>query len=361
MTTNTNPLTATGIDPGDRGGHTTAGVATDVASVSTADTSIITAGGHVRGVDPSTRGRFVAWTGFAFGCISSVAANILHTWLPAHHMPPGWSPGIAPQVGAAVWPIGLLLSVEVLTRVRWQRGWLWLTARFGGAGAVAAGSAVISYSHLQTVLTSWGYDRLSAAVGPLVVDGLMVVCGFALLSMTLNQEITNHPNPVAETTAPQPHSPIHDEIRTDTTVADEAAATDAMPQRGSKPWPPVAAPPLVSHHGMGVSPGWTPPTGHEDTTDDTGDQGVDTRRASALALHARGWTSARIAAELGVSKRTVRRYLSTPRPVATPVSTAADNPGEHTPTPDPSHHTAIEPAGDGVRVESNHYEQGVFL
>jgi len=128
--------------------------------------------------------RFVAWLGFAFGSVMSVAANVLHTWLPADDAPDGWTPGLAPQIGSAVWPIGLLLSVEVLSRVRWRAGALWALARYGGAGTVAIGSGVISYGHLREVLLAWGYGHPGADVGPLVLDGLMVVCGFALLSMT---------------------------------------------------------------------------------------------------------------------------------------------------------------------------------
>lgn len=129
-------------------------------------------------------GRLVAWAGFIFGSVMSIAAHVLHAWLPAAHEPLGWSPGIAPQVGAAVWPIGLMLAVEALSRIRWPRGVLWSLARFGGAGAVAIGSAVISYGHLRGLLLAWQYGPLAAAVGPLVLDGLMVVCGFALLAMS---------------------------------------------------------------------------------------------------------------------------------------------------------------------------------
>ncbi|MBP2323808.1 hypothetical protein JOF56_004193 [Kibdelosporangium banguiense] len=127
-------------------------------------------------------GRLVAWVGFVFGSVMSIAANVLHAWLPAGHEPAGWSPGIAPQVGAAVWPVGLMLAVEALSRIRWPKGLGWGLARFGGAGAVAVGSAVISYGHLRDVLLAWHYGPMAAAVGPLVLDGLMVVCGFALLA-----------------------------------------------------------------------------------------------------------------------------------------------------------------------------------
>jgi hypothetical protein len=129
-------------------------------------------------------GRLVAWAGFVFGSIMSIAANVLSTWLPAPHQPVGWSPGLAPQIGAAVWPIGLLLSIEVLSRVRWPHGWFWILARFGGIGVVALGSAIISYGHLRDVLIAWHYEPLAAAVGPLVLDGLMVISGFALLTIS---------------------------------------------------------------------------------------------------------------------------------------------------------------------------------
>lgn len=127
--------------------------------------------------------RLVAWAGFLFGTLISVAANVLYVWLPAMRGEVS-APGLAPQVGAAVWPIALVISVEVLSRVAWRPGWAWQMARYGGAGVVAVGAAVISYGHLKGVLTDWGYDQLGAAVGPLVIDGLMTISGFALLAMS---------------------------------------------------------------------------------------------------------------------------------------------------------------------------------
>ena len=127
-------------------------------------------------------GRLVAWAGFVFGSLTSVAGNVLAARLAPAHAAPGWHPNAFAEVGAAVWPIALLLSVEALSRIRWPKGALWALARFGGAGAVALCSALISYSHIAAVLNSWGYQALGARVGPLVVDGLMIICGFALLA-----------------------------------------------------------------------------------------------------------------------------------------------------------------------------------
>ncbi|MGK8559554.1 helix-turn-helix domain-containing protein [Nocardia gipuzkoensis] len=142
-----------------------------------------------------------------------MAMNWLHTWLPADHMPEGWSPGVAPQIASAVWPLFLLLSVEALSRVRWRDGLLWALARYGGVGTVAAGSAVISYGHVHDVLTSWGYDMWAAAVGPLVIDGLVVACGFAMLS----------------------ESGIHDTDKPDTTPAAPVPATAPARDTSSAP------------------------------------------------------------------------------------------------------------------------------
>jgi hypothetical protein len=130
----------------------------------------------------STGGRLVAWAGFLFGAMVSIAANVLAARIPPEHAAAGWQPSVVAEVFAAVWPLALLLSVEALSRVRWPAGPMWNMARYGGAGTVALGSAVISYGHINEVLTFWGYTVLGAGVGPLVIDGLMTICGFAMLA-----------------------------------------------------------------------------------------------------------------------------------------------------------------------------------
>lgn len=127
-------------------------------------------------------GKLVAWTGFIFGTVVSVAANVLAARIPPDHAPEHWEPRIDTQLGSAVWPLALLLSIEVLARVAWPKGFIWGLARFGGLTIVAAGAFVISYQHINHVLASWGYEWLSQGVGPLVIDGLMIICGVAMLS-----------------------------------------------------------------------------------------------------------------------------------------------------------------------------------
>ncbi|MFD0000156.1 hypothetical protein [Nocardia sp. NPDC127526] len=196
---------------------------------------------HIRHPLSPTGGRTVAWLGFGFGAVLSVLANWLYTWLPADTQPDGWSPGIAPQIGSAVWPIVLMLSVEVLLRVRWLPGMWWKLARYAGAGTVALGSAIISYGHVYHVLLSWGYDTVGAHVGPLAIDGFMVICGFALLSESTPAQPDPDPadttgdaraaKPAVVDTQPDTRKPTPDAVATtgDTTpqTADaKAAAVD---------------------------------------------------------------------------------------------------------------------------------------
>jgi hypothetical protein len=136
--------------------------------------------------------RLVAWLGFLFGAVVSVLANILQAWIPPAPPQGGdpikwaaeWAPSIAEQAYGAAFPLILLLSVEGVARIPWPRGKGWVAVRVIGGGVVALGSGVISYSHLHGLLISFRYDWLSAALGPLVIDGLMLVCGFGLLAIS---------------------------------------------------------------------------------------------------------------------------------------------------------------------------------
>ena len=136
------------------------------------------ASGHVSQMRQPSGARLVAWSAFGLGVVASVAANVAHA-----------QPDIGPRIAAAFVPLALLLAVECMSRPRWRRtGAWWGLARYGGTGLVALVAAVMSYRHMRSLLLTYGEDQLNAAIGPLAVDGLMVVAGFALLAM-------NHPAP----------------------------------------------------------------------------------------------------------------------------------------------------------------------
>lgn len=137
-----------------------------------------------------SNGRAWATTGFVLGVAASVAGNVAHVWHPtpeylaAHHTTAGqFRPELGAQIAGAFWPIALLITVEVLARVDWPRTFWWIVARFGGAALVAGVAAVMSYAHLNGLLRAYGETDASARLGPLSVDGLMVICGGALLAL----------------------------------------------------------------------------------------------------------------------------------------------------------------------------------
>jgi hypothetical protein len=141
-----------------------------------------------------SRGQIVAWVSFVVGGLVSVAANVAHTlyptaaqlaeWTASGRAAADWSPPAGAMVFAAFWPIALILAVEVITRAQWRKGFLFGLARYGGTILVASVAAVMSYRHMAGLLAIWGEDVWGAHLGPLAVDGLMVVSAAALLSMS---------------------------------------------------------------------------------------------------------------------------------------------------------------------------------
>lgn len=120
--------------------------------------------------------RALAWLTFVIGILVSIAGNIGHA--ASDGMKPGeWA-------GAAFWPTALLLSVEILVRVRWQPEKRWMVARFTGLIVVSIVAAILSYLHLRSLLIFWQYGGFQGSIGPLAVDGLMLIAASALLSIS---------------------------------------------------------------------------------------------------------------------------------------------------------------------------------
>jgi hypothetical protein len=220
----------------------------------------------------SPSGRGWAYLGALVGAGVSVAANVAHSYVPPAAAAPSWSPHTGAVVGAVFWPVALLVAIEVLARVAWPAGGRWLLVRFGGLGPVATVAAVVSYRHLSGLLSFYGEDVITATVGPLAVDGLMVMATGALLA-TRPGGVDARPAPVGK----------------QTTAAAAAADTAAdMPRR--RPDRRVRT--------------------------DTGGTAaravrVDTAaRVAALRTSHPDLATADIAARLGVSDRTVRRHLA---------------------------------------------------
>ncbi|GAA4682068.1 DUF2637 domain-containing protein [Phytohabitans rumicis] len=127
-------------------------------------------------------GRGWAYAGALLGGAVSVAANVAHSYVPPAAAVAAWSPQPGSVVGAMFWPVALFVAVEILARVPWPAGARWVALRFAGLLPVALVAAVVSYRHLSGLLAFYGEDAITAAVGPLAVDGLMVMATGALLA-----------------------------------------------------------------------------------------------------------------------------------------------------------------------------------
>lgn len=124
-------------------------------------------------------GKAWAYTGVALGATVSVAANIAHSYVRPDDAPQDWAPETGAVIGAAFWPLALAVSSEVLARNSWsgRRRILGI----GGVVIVAAVAAVVSYLHLKGLLAHYGEPGLTATIGPLSVDGLMLTSTVALI------------------------------------------------------------------------------------------------------------------------------------------------------------------------------------
>jgi hypothetical protein len=150
-------------------------------------------------------GRVWAYVGAVLGGSVSIAANVAHSYVPPDGAPDGWTPHAGAVAAAAVWPVIALLGLEILARNRLRPGLLWATVRLGMV-PVAAVAAFVSYRHMSALLTFYGEDGWSAGLGPLAVDGLMVMAAAVLLAEPMEGASTarSRTEPTAAWTARTP-------------------------------------------------------------------------------------------------------------------------------------------------------------
>lgn len=161
-------------------------------------TPVVDPGTNITTAPPKTgsgdrvAGRGWAYIGVALGGAVSIAANVAHTYLPkppdgvpdGWTSDPNWSPSLLAVVLSVFWPVALFVAVEILTRIPWGNGHGSTIARISGVLPVALVSAVVSYRHLSGLLEHYGEDPLTVAIGPLAVDGLMIMASAALLAIS---------------------------------------------------------------------------------------------------------------------------------------------------------------------------------
>lgn len=193
---------------------------------------------------PPAHGRGWAVTAFGLGVLVSVGANVAHSWYPSNAVlqragvtAAEWTPELGAMIMSAFYPVALLLTVEILSRVQWPNSIGWAAMRFVGSGAVALVAAIVSYGHMAGLLRAYGEDELTAGIGPLAVDGMMLVAGFALLAIGRTSSL-------AEVPAVSTPAPVPAEVRTSVPAPDPAPAeVPAVPDRDEVPLPVPAEDP----------------------------------------------------------------------------------------------------------------------
>jgi len=193
-------------------------------------------------------GRFWAYTGAVLGGIVSVAANVAHSYIRPVTAPIGWRPETGAVVGAIVWPVFLFIAVEILARTAWPHGKAWTVLRFGGLLPVAAVAAFVSYRHLSGLLAHYGEEPIVFYLGPLAVDGLMIMATGALLAIhTRTTTVTVPVVPAVTPTTPGIPNPNPVPVPTSTLPPAPFVGVDPVPVPVPSPDPaPSMSVPTVS-------------------------------------------------------------------------------------------------------------------
>jgi hypothetical protein len=245
---------------------------------------------------PSTgAGRGWAYGGLLLGGGVSIAANVAHSYVPPVAAGDGWAPHGGAVVSAVFWPVLLLVAVEVMARTPWPGGWQSVALRFAGLPPVALVAALVSYRHMTGLLGFYGEDRLTAALGPLAVDGLMVMATGALIATS---PARTRRDAVPDT---RPDTVTAEHTAPDTDTAPDLTA-DTTPWPDPDPWPEPNTAPAATASQTGPADGARP--SRVDASSGTAAAVARLRAADP------GLSAAVIAARLGVSDRTVRRHLA---------------------------------------------------
>jgi hypothetical protein len=133
---------------------------------------------------PTVSGRGWAYTGTILGGLSSIAANVAHSCIPPVGASADWHPQYGAIAVSMAWPIFLFVAVEILIKVPWPRGFAYHLLRWCGLLPVAIVAAFVSYRHLSGLLAHYGEERIVAFLGPLAVDGMMIMATGALYAIS---------------------------------------------------------------------------------------------------------------------------------------------------------------------------------
>jgi hypothetical protein len=216
----------------------------------------------------------------------SVAGNIAHTY----HLDA--TPSVRTVVYGIAWPLMVWAGVELFVRVPWQDKISHKLVRWVGILLVASIAALVSYRHLRGLLVADGEEAIVHNMGPLAIDGLMLMSTLALL---LTRKVTRD-------TAPD-----HDEA--------DAALDRWSAQLATEPAPVSPAPDWYELFAHGDRSTWEVP-------DPSGDTGTTlhehTEKTSRAPRTTNADTEAKVRVlladpELKAESSTLRRYARVAR------------------------------------------------
>jgi hypothetical protein len=229
---------------------------------------------------PTSNGRAWAYGGTILGALVSIAANVAHSFVAPADASATWRPPTGEILFAAFWPIALFVAIEMLARVAWREGWRFGLLRFGGLVPVAGTAAIVSYLHLAGLLAHYGEPRVTVVIGPLAVDGLMVMSAAALMSTTPGARPDTHDVSMPDTETVETVDEVPPQVPDSDPDTDTGKIPDANPPRT-----PVKR---------------------------TGKKAAD--RVAAQAAKTPDMSAAEMAKKLKLSERTIRRHLPDPAP-----------------------------------------------
>ena len=163
-----------------------------------------------------------AYLGLMIGGAISIGANIAHSMIPPRGAEPGWAPEVGAVILSMSWPVLLLVGVEIMTRVDWPDSTRWTLLRWVGLLPVALVAAVVSYRHMSGLMSHYGEDHVTSALGPVGIDGLMVMSSAALLAT-----MSPPAEPVSSTMSP-PAEPVSPPVEL-TIVPDDPVSPPVSP------------------------------------------------------------------------------------------------------------------------------------
>jgi DNA-binding transcriptional ArsR family regulator len=218
-----------------------------------------------------------------------------------------------------VWPFLVLVALEILARIEWPAERRWTAVRWCGLIPVGVVAAIVSYRHLSALLAFYGEDSVTTLIGPLAVDGIMLLASGALLAGSSRTAPTIV---VSEGTAGVLGGDTTTPVTTGPALAVSDIGSDIAPDTRGDIAPdiqPDISPAVVSDISPAVVSDIAPDTrGDIQRTKPVRRRPSTAERIARLRDRHPDLSVSDIAKRVGVTDRTVSRHLAATKPVPAP-------------------------------------------